>query len=101
MSIKLVLLKSGEQVISEMKELVSGEKVHGYVLVNPHKVQSNRAIVLTEEDSVVQDRNIEITLSQWILLTDEREILIPKDWIVTIVEPLKSIVEMYQEKVNE
>ena len=38
MSIKLTLLKTGEQLISEMKELVpeGQEQVHAYLLDNPH-----------------------------------------------------------------
>ena len=100
MSIKLVLLKSGEQVVSDVKELVSDDSVRGYVFSKPQKVQANRAILLTEDENAVEDRNVEITLSPWILLTTDDEILVTPDWIVTIVEPLKSIIEMYKEKVD-
>ena len=31
MSIKLAILKSGEHVISDVKELVADEKLHGYL----------------------------------------------------------------------
>ena len=42
MSIKLTLLKSGETLISEMKELVAEDKeqAHAYLLENPHTVQT-------------------------------------------------------------
>ena len=42
MSIKLTLLKSGETLISEMKELVAEDKeqAHSYLLENPHKVET-------------------------------------------------------------
>jgi hypothetical protein len=100
MSIKLVLLKSGEQVVSDVKELVSEESVRGYVFKKPHKVQVNRTILLTEDESAIGDRNIEITLSPWVLLTNDEDILVSPDWIVTIVDPLNSIIEMYEEKVN-
>ena len=100
MSIKLTLLKSGEQVVSDVKELVSEEIVRGYVFKKPHKVQVNRTILLTENENDIDDRNVEITLSPWILLTEDEDILVSPEWIVTIVEPLNSIVEMYQEKVN-
>ena len=52
------------------------------------------------DENAVDDRNVEITLSPWILLTEDEDVLVTPDWIVTIVEPLNSIVEMYQEKVN-
>jgi len=100
MSIKLTLLKSGEQVVSDVKELVSEDSVRGYVFNKPHKIQTNRTLLLTEDENAVIDRNVEITLSPWILLTEDDDILVTPDWIVTIVEPLKSIIEMYQEKVN-
>ena len=100
MSIKLVLLKSGEQVVSDVKELVSDDNVRGYVFNKPQRVQANRTLLLTEDENPAEERNVEITLSPWILLTTDDEILVTPDWIVTIVEPLKSIVEMYQEKVD-
>ena len=41
-----------------------------------------------------------ITFSSWILFTSDDEIQVRPDWIVTIVEPVKTIKEMYEEKVN-
>ena len=41
MSIKLAVLQSGEQIISEIKEIVSEEKPVGYLLTKPHKVVIN------------------------------------------------------------
>jgi hypothetical protein len=99
MSIKLVLLKSGEQLISDAKELVSEEKVCGYLLNQPQKVSVNRPILLTEDQSL-EDVNVEITLSPWILLTSDKDIVVPTDWVVTVVEPLNSLVKMYQEKLD-
>ncbi len=86
MSIKLVLLKSGEQVVSDIKELVSEDSVRGYVFNKPHKVQVNRTLLLTEDENAIDDRNVEITLSPWILLTEDEDVLVTPDWIVTIVE---------------
>tara|TARA_B100002019_G_C20965765_1_gene448603 strand:+ start:45 stop:356 length:312 start_codon:yes stop_codon:yes gene_type:complete len=99
MSIKIVLLKSGEQIISDAKELVQDDVVHGYLLNKPHTVSTRKSVFLTEENDYPDD-NVEISLAPWILLTSDDDILVPKDWIVTIVEPLKSMTEMYQEKVN-
>ena len=100
MSVKLLLLKSGEQVISDVKELIrkDSDKVYGYVLHRPHKVVASKAVVLTEDAS--DNRNVEITLSPWILLTEDKSMTVPQDWVITIVNPIKSIVEMYEEKTN-
>ena len=48
----------------------------------------------------MEDRSVQITLSPWILLTADKEILVPKHHVVTMVEPLDSIKEMYSEKLN-
>jgi len=98
MSIKLVLLKSGEQVVSDTKELVSDDKVHGYLFDRPQKISTAKPVLLTEE--TIEDRNIQITLSPWILLSKDTEMMVPKEWVVTIVEPLDSIVKLYQDKIN-
>ena len=99
MSIKLVLLKSGEQLVSDAKELVSEEKVRGYLLNKPQKVVANKPMFLSEEQSF-EDVNVEVTFSPWILLTSDEDIVVPTDWVVTVVEPLESVVKMYQDKVN-
>ena len=100
MSIKLVLLKSGETIISDAKELISDDKVCGYLLVKPHCVNVEKTILLVE-DSSDKGGNLEVSLSPWIILTSDTEIPVPPDWIVTIVEPIQTIKEMYEEKVNE
>tara|TARA_Y100001938_G_scaffold137261_1_gene201195 strand:+ start:86 stop:406 length:321 start_codon:yes stop_codon:yes gene_type:complete len=105
MSTKLLLLKSGEQVLAEAKELVRKEgdyrlvdKVYGYLLTQPHKVSANKPVVLTE--NVDEERNVEITLSPWILLSDDKVMTVPKEWVITIVNPIDSVVKMYQDKIN-
>ena len=98
MSIKLALLKSGETIISDVKELISDEKTCAYIFENPHKVTKEKTIFLTEE--VDAESKIEITLTPWILFTEETQILVPLDWVVTLVDPIKSVKELYEEKVN-
>ena len=104
MSVKLLLLKSGEQIIADAKELRRKEdvpifdKVSGYLLTLPHKVTANKPLVLTE--NVDEERNVEITLSPWILLTEDKVMTVPKEWVITIVNPIESIVKMYEEKID-
>ena len=88
-----------EQVIAEAKELVSKdeEKVRGYLFTRPHKVLTAQPLLLTEEESQ-DDNSLEVTLSPWIVLSADKEVVVPTDWVVTIVEPLASVVKMYQEK---
>ena len=104
MTVKLLLLKSGEQVLADTKELLRKDdvpmidKVYGYLLSKPHKVTANKPLVLTE--NVDEERNVEITLSPWIILTEDKVMTIPKEWVITIVNPIESIVKMYEEKID-
>ena len=84
-----------QKPVPETKEKV----VQAYLLNKPHKVSVQRDLFLTEE---IQDtgREIQVIFSSWIVLTNDENIVVPKDWVVTIVEPLKSVIEMYEEKVN-
>ena len=108
MSIKLILLKSGETLIADAKELVTPEtenevqKVIGYIFNKPHKVNASKPIVFLaeNEDANAKDRTIEVSLSPWILLTTSEDIPVPTDWVVTVVDPIQSVVNMYQEKIN-
>ena len=102
MSIKITILKSGETVISDAKELISENRPCGYLLSNPHniKVEYDKQILLTEENEPAGP-DVRVTFSNWIPLTEEKEIAIPFDWVVTIVEPIETIRKMYEEKINE
>lgn len=106
MSVKILLLKSGETLICDVKEMVekddllSKEKVWGYLLKEPFRVNIQQPVFLTEESK--QSKNpIEVVFSPWIVLTNDKKMLVPFDWIVTIVDPIKEVKEMYEEKVNE
>lgn len=101
MSIKLALLKSGELLICDAKELVSDEKVVSYLFTKPHKIRTNTPVLLSEDlERDISDKTVEITLSPWILLTLEEDIPVPTDWVVTMVEPVKDLKKMYEEKVG-
>ena len=96
MSVKLAILQSKEQVIAEIKELVDDGNPVGYLFTNPHCVYADKQYLVEDNE----DRSVQITLSPWILLTSDKEILVPKNQVITIVEPIDSVKEMYSEKVN-
>lgn len=99
MSIKLALLKSGETVISDAKELISDEKLCGYLFTNPHKVEVRKTLLLVEENEQTKG-DLEVSLSPWIVLTSDTQIVVRPDWVVAIMEPVQTIKEMYEEKLN-
>ena len=103
MTVKLAVLKSGETLISNVKELVSeGDEeklVHGYLFVEPKKIDLNSPVFLSEETGT--DSSVQVSLSSWSLLTKDTEFVIPKDWIVTFMEPVDRLSEMYTESLND
>lgn len=104
MSVKIALLKSGETIISDIKELVSEEeKTYGYVFTKPKKVTFSVPILVedTEEDDKTKlEKSVEISFSPWILLSKDEEILVPTDWVVTIVEPIDNVKNTYEDEIN-
>ena len=100
MSIKLTLLKSGETLISEMKELVAEEsqQAHAYLLENPHIVETRQKSFLTEDEKKTGDFGIDVTLIPWIILSADKKVIIPVDVVTTIVEPIASVKQMFIDK---
>jgi hypothetical protein len=103
MTIKLALLKSGEQVISDIKELVNDEqKVLTLVFNNPYVVQFLTPELLYEEvGNEMEELNYKVSFSPWFPLSSDKVILVSNDWVVSIVEPLEWIKNSYEEKMNK
>ena len=100
MSVKLALLKSGETLISDIKELVDDDKrVIGYLFIQPKKVDMSTPMFLSEEKS--NESSVEVSLSSWFLITDDKEFAIPKDWIVTVMNPVDRLLKMYGDSTND
>ena len=96
MATKLALLQGQEQVIADIKELVDNGKPVGYLFKDPHRISAEKDFLA----ETPQDRKVHVTLAPWILLSADNEILVPKNQVVTIVEPIDSVKKMYSEKVN-
>ena len=95
MSIKIALLKSGEQVVSDIKELMSEDKPVGYLLKDTETLTINKSFLVSDSDT-----SVEISLSQWILMSSDRELVVPRDWVVTLAEPIDSVLKMYKDKID-
>ena len=93
MTVKILLLKSGEDVISDVKEMISpDDKVIGYFLSNPCII---KLLPKTKGDK----RETSISMYPWMPLAKEKEIPLPTDWVVTMVTPIKKVETMYKEDV--
>ena len=104
MTIKLLLLKSGEDIISDIKEMVVGEdedrRVVGYFLNKPCLVKMRDPSLLVEESTEEQKKAAyQVSLYPWMPLSKDQMIPVAADWVVTIVEPIVKLSEMYVEDV--
>jgi len=103
MTIKLLLLKSGEDMIANVKEMVFGEgddqRVVGYYLNRPCIIRMRDSKMISEIQEGEQRSGYEVSLFPWIPLSAEETIPVPSDWVVTMVEPTAKLKEMYLEDI--
>ena len=105
MSVKLVMLKSGEDIIADVKEIKSVDReVVGYYFHDPLIVkmyQPEEPTVLNEEGSTRQYASkISVQFYPWIPLSEEKKVPCSADWVVTIVEPVQNVKALYQERLD-
>ena len=96
MSVSLLILKSGEEIIADAKELVLEEKVVGFELTEPQVLSLSRASTLAEEADKVS-----VNFSKWQIYSEDTVYRIPADWVVTLCTPLETLKQSYEAKVNE
>ena len=95
MTVKILLLKSGEDVIADVKEMVSpDEKVIGYFLTKPCVVK-----LIPKDSEDENKKETAIRMYPWMPLAKEKDIPLPTDWVVTIVTPIEKVEQMYKEDV--
>ena len=104
MTIKLMLLKSGEDVISDVTEMCVGteekRQVIGYNLNKPCVVKM-RDPNLIKEDGPKKQSGFQVSLFPWMPLSKDETIPVPADWMITMVEPVTKLKEMYTEDIVE
>ena len=98
MSIKVALLKSGEYVIADIKELISDDNICGYLFENPNIITYLEPELLTDQ---TETSKLKISLIPWILITSDTKIPVRSDWVITMVEPIEDVKKIYEAKINE
>lgn len=100
MTIKIAMLKSGEDVIADIKEVVfkdpetDKEKPVLYVFEKPYIVKLTEPRVLLEEEA----KTVSILFYPWAAMSKEKEFYVSQDWVVTLYEPQDDIKQSYLEK---
>ena len=98
MSVQLALLKSGEEVVADIKEYRnSDDELVSYLFKNPYSIKIKTSQVLIEGDSKPKH---DVVYYRWMSLSKDNDIIVNKDWIVCITDPLDTIKQSYEEKMN-
>ena len=98
MTIKLAILRSGEEIISDVKEGMIEDKVVTYIFDNPCKVILQGSYKIINDDEEPVDR-MSISLSPWPTLSADKVVPVTTDSVMTIVEPNFELKQMYTQQV--
>ena len=97
MSIQIALLKSGEEVIADIKEFRdSNDNLVSYFFGEPHCIKINTQEILIEAEDAPPRH--ELIFYKWFGLSKEKDLIVNKDWVVCIADPLDDIVESYEKR---
>ena len=92
MTIKILVLKSGEDVIADIKEMMTPDnKVMGYLLTKPCvvKLVSSAPLTAEEDDSNTEHSSeVRIQMHPWAPLARETQVPLTSEWVVTMVTPI-------------
>lgn len=98
MSIKVALLKSGEEVISDFKEVYQEDQFIGYYFNDPYVLKLERYQTVPGNES---RHRVKIRFLPWLTLSKEKRILVFADWVVTFYEPVDTVVDSYLNRIKQ
>ena len=100
MSVKLLLLKSGEEVITEAKEIVdpNTKEPIGYHLHKPFRLD-----IVSNDGGIVfnNERGYQVSWFPWAPLSKDKDFYLPAGHVLTAYDPLDSISEQYIQAIRE
>jgi len=103
MTVKVLVLKSGEDVIADVQEMLSSdEKVIGYFLTKPCVVKLIKKGELDSDETDPKSEKkseLSVTMYPWMPLAREKSIPLTVEWVVTMVTPVEKIYDMYVEDI--
>ena len=90
-AVGLFLLKSGETIISEFTQSMSG---------GTYRLDDPRVVMIQASTGDGESTQTTIAYSDWMPLSKERSYTLSSDWVVCQTEPLESLVESYLNNKN-
>ena len=100
MSIKILLLRSNEEIITEVQELLNPETKEsvGYKLHKPFRLE-----IVSDEGEIVFNREKGYQLSWFPCapLSKDKDFFLPAGHVITAYDPLDSITDQYVQAIKE
>ena len=100
MSIKILLLKSNEEIITEVQEIANPESKQaiGYHLHKPFRLE-----IVSDEGELVfnREKGYQLSWFPWAPLSKDKDFFLPSEHVITAYDPLDSIVDQYVQAIKE
>ena len=100
MSIKILLLKSNEEIITEVQEIANpdSKQAIGYHLHKPFRLE-----IVSDEGELVfnREKGYQLSWFPWAPLSKDKDFFLPSEHVITAYDPLDSIVDQYVEAIKE
>ena len=100
MSIKILLLKSNEEIITEVQEIANpdSKQTIGYHLHKPFRLE-----IVSDEGELVfnREKGYQLSWFPWAPLSKDKDFLLPSEHVITAYDPLDSIADQYIQAIKE
>ena len=100
MSIKILLLKSNEEIITEAKEIANPDSptAIGYHLHKPFRLE-----IVSDEGELIfnREKGYQLAWFPWAPLSKDKDFFLPADHVITAYDPLDSIMDQYIQAIKE
>ena len=100
MSIKILLLKSNEEIITEAKEIANPDSptAIGYHLHKPFRLE-----IVSDEGELIfnREKGYQLSWFPWAPLSKDKDFFLPADHVITAYDPLDSIMHQYIQAIKE
>ena len=100
MSIKILLLKSNEEIITEVQEIANPDSklAIGYHLHKPFRLE-----IVSDEGELVfnRDKGYQLSWFPWAPLSKDKDFFLPSEHVITAYDPLDSIADQYIQAIKE
>ena len=100
MSIKILLLKSNEEIITEAQEIANPDSptAIGYHLHKPFRLE-----IVSDEGELIfnREKGYQLSWFPWAPLSKDKDFFLPSEHVITAYDPLDSIMDQYVQAIKE